>query len=313
MDLGCGTIKHEGCTGLDINPLTNAELIHDFQKPLPLPDDSVSFLMASRSLEYSDDLLSVMQEIYRICRHKAIVCIVAPYALTSHHLANPAMKSRFTEFSPYYFTPATFHNDLLADTEFAAYSFPIDALGDGTADSRAMDFRLLRMEVFYLPAYTSNYYESHEKIQLLQCQWNVAEEIMYHFVVVKEPWTPLDRSTLAAETLEEPRRISERRREELERIREQWEAQNSAGDLGGRRMESPAVPSHQKKGKKIMPKKRTRSLKKARIHRMMSESFVKPDIKISDVLFDIRRVHGSESISTPQAGEERDEGRNDRD
>ncbi|UYO03968.1 hypothetical protein K2F33_30740 [Paenibacillus sp. PSB04] len=36
--------------------------------------------MASHSLQYVDDLEAVMDEIYRICRHKAVVCIVASYA-----------------------------------------------------------------------------------------------------------------------------------------------------------------------------------------------------------------------------------------
>jgi len=40
LDVGCGTNKHPGAIGLDYNPRTGADVIHDLNEvPYPFPDD----------------------------------------------------------------------------------------------------------------------------------------------------------------------------------------------------------------------------------------------------------------------------------
>lgn len=203
IDLGCGSDKHAHCTGIDIHPGRNVDIVHDFEQSIPLLDDAVSFVMASRSLEYSQDLLHVMREIYRVCEHKAVVCILAPYSRSALHIANPAIKTYFNEYTPFYLTSKEYHRDLEMTFRFTPHYIPEEAPGLG--------FRLLRMEMFYYPDVRTSYKKPGRE-QLRQSIIDVADEVMYHFIVVKKPVTNLECCVLAAGKLEEPKRIVERRR-----------------------------------------------------------------------------------------------------
>jgi len=77
-NLGCGKKKQPSFIGIDRFPLPGVDIVADMNKGLPLADNSVDYLAASHSLEHVDDLTLTMQEIYRVCKHKALVCIVAP-------------------------------------------------------------------------------------------------------------------------------------------------------------------------------------------------------------------------------------------
>lgn len=112
--------------------------------------------MCSHSLQYVDDLHQVMKDIYRIRKHKAIVCIVAPYAHATVHMVNPRFKQQFNEHSPKYWT--THPGRLQDENEFSLYP-PMLVLQQKDFGQDVMDFCLLRMEFFYFPAYHGLYNE----------------------------------------------------------------------------------------------------------------------------------------------------------
>ncbi len=60
-----------------------------------------------------------MDEIYRICRHKAVVCIVASYAHVNPHIVNPHYKQLFNERSPRYWTK---HTGMMLDNDEFLFS-----------------------------------------------------------------------------------------------------------------------------------------------------------------------------------------------
>lgn len=163
--------------------------------------------MASHSLQYADDLQSVLTELYRICRHKAMVCIVAPYAHVSSHMVNPQFKQQFNEHSPRYWTHSS--ETVIAKDEYLLSQNNTWSLLE--EDSLSIDFRVLRMEFFYFPAYQIGY-DSFELALLRQTQLNVAYQIMYHLLVVKEP-VPMDEMLFFSETgqFEEPYYVKEQR------------------------------------------------------------------------------------------------------
>ncbi|WP_052759549.1 class I SAM-dependent methyltransferase [Paenibacillus sp. DMB20] len=202
IDLGCGGDKHADCTGIDIRPGEHVDLVHDFEQSIPLMDNAVSFVMANRSLEYCRDLTAVMREIYRICEHKALVCVVAPYSLAAFHLANPAMRTYFNEYTPFYICSKTYRADLEATFGFAPVYMP---------EMPELGFRLLRMEMFYFPGSREPDCGSQGNDFGGTAHLDGVDEVMYHFVVVKQPVTNLECCVLAAGKLEEPKRITERR------------------------------------------------------------------------------------------------------
>lgn len=207
IDLGSGENKHRNCIGIDRNSFGVTNIIHDFNRRIPLERDSVSFVMCSHSLEFADNLQAVMQDIYRICRHGAIVCIVAPYAHATANMVNPEIKQLFNEHSPGYWT-AHEANELYQD------EYPLSGFTTSLKESKTklptIDFRLLRMEFFYYPAY-HGFYEEVELAYLRQSQLNVAYQIMYHLMVVKKPLAPAELLAIDTEGLEEPDYVKEQR------------------------------------------------------------------------------------------------------
>jgi SAM-dependent methyltransferase len=207
LDLGCGTNKQPGYIGADRFKLPGVDVVCDMNKKLPFKDHSVQRVMASHALEHVNDLMFTMQEIYRVCQHKAIVCILAPYSQTSLNVANPYHKHHFNEHTPRFFTKQH-------DTRIPAsyYRFPFITqwgLGESENSMLRMDFRCIRMEFFYFPQYLK-LPEAKQRL-LRECQWNVCDQIMYHLVVVKNTITAQELERLAAMPLEVPKFVEYRR------------------------------------------------------------------------------------------------------
>jgi ubiquinone/menaquinone biosynthesis C-methylase UbiE len=204
LDLGCGGSKHPDFFGIDRHPRDGVDLVWDINNGIPLPDQSVEWVMACRILPYVHDLQAVLSEIYRVSIHKAVVCILAPYAHSFRHASNPQLRHRFDEHTPRYFTkhfyqplqgPVSPNASIYAESEDIPY-----------------DLRLIRMEYFYHDVFRTPMYESEELENLLQLQANVVDEIMYHFVVVKEEIAEYELEQLSRQNHLEPEHTQELRR-----------------------------------------------------------------------------------------------------
>jgi SAM-dependent methyltransferase len=106
LDLGCGTRKRPGAIGLDINPLSNADVIHDLSHfPYPFADDSFDEVYADNVLEHLGDVIRTMEELHRICRNGAMVKIIVPYFRSRWAFIDPTHCRFFTVDSFAYFDP----------------------------------------------------------------------------------------------------------------------------------------------------------------------------------------------------------------
>lgn len=196
LDLGCGTSKHPDFYGIDRRPLDGVDMVYDVNNGIPLPDHSVEWVMACRSLPYVQDLFAVLSEIYRISIHKSVVCILAPYAHSFRNVTNPLLRHRFDEHTPRYFTKHFYQ------PPHGPKSPAITHYND--SEELPFDFRLLRMEYFYNETFRSPMYESEELEELQQLQANVVDEIMYHFVVVKESISASELDQMSRQSQMEP-------------------------------------------------------------------------------------------------------------
>ncbi|MCD1257366.1 class I SAM-dependent methyltransferase [Paenibacillus athensensis] len=178
LDLGCGSAKQAGFFGIDKRRLPDVDLVCDLEAGIPLPDHSADLVLACRLLPYIRDLPRLMAEIYRVCTHQAIVCVLVPYARNLRHMSNPLLHQKFDEYSPRYWTPHFFQ------PPDASPCPPLDSYAE--AEPPPYDFRLLRQEFFYEPAYRSPLYEKEELMILKDLQLDVVSEIMFHLVVVKK-------------------------------------------------------------------------------------------------------------------------------
>ena len=85
LDLGCGRRKVRGCIGIDILPDSDADVIHDLNEvPYPFEDNLFDVIYANDCLEHLDDVIKVMEELYRIAKPKAKIFISVPH-FSSHN------------------------------------------------------------------------------------------------------------------------------------------------------------------------------------------------------------------------------------
>lgn len=91
LDIGCGTNKVAGAIGMDVNPRTAADVIHDLDDlPYPFAADSFDEVFGRHVIEHVKDPMAVMCELHRITRAGGIVRLVAP------HWTNPDFATDLT-------------------------------------------------------------------------------------------------------------------------------------------------------------------------------------------------------------------------
>jgi SAM-dependent methyltransferase len=106
LDIGCGTRKRPGSIGLDINPLSNADVIHDLAIfPYPLEENSFDEVYLDNVLEHLDNVIKTIEEIHRICRKDALVKVIVPYFRSRWAFIDPTHRHYFTVDSFSYFDP----------------------------------------------------------------------------------------------------------------------------------------------------------------------------------------------------------------
>ena len=107
LDLGCGKDKKPGCLGLDIVPGDNVDIVIDIaENSLPFDDNSVDGVYSNNFFEHIpfnykkehkeriyEPLFWVMEEVWRVCKDKAIIEIIVPHS--SGHMAPNCDHARY--------------------------------------------------------------------------------------------------------------------------------------------------------------------------------------------------------------------------
>lgn len=91
LDIGCGVNKTPGAVGMDVNPRTHADVIHDLdQLPYPFGDDEFDEVIGRHVIEHVREPMAVMAELHRITRPGGLIKLVAP------HWTNPDFATDLT-------------------------------------------------------------------------------------------------------------------------------------------------------------------------------------------------------------------------
>lgn len=98
INLGAGDVKLEGYLTVDYDSNTNPHYQLDIEKePLPFEDDTVETVVAHHILEHlGEGYFHVLKEIYRVCKHGAIVDIRVPHPRHDAFLADPTHRRPIT-------------------------------------------------------------------------------------------------------------------------------------------------------------------------------------------------------------------------
>jgi predicted SAM-dependent methyltransferase len=67
LDLGCGNKKLRGVIGIDINPLLDADVIHDLNNlPYRFENSLSDEIIGDNVIEHLDDVIKIKEELSRI-------------------------------------------------------------------------------------------------------------------------------------------------------------------------------------------------------------------------------------------------------
>ncbi len=92
LNLGCGMTRFDGYVNVD--RFGEPDVRHNLEVvPWPWPDDSVSEVILSHVLEHlgrePDVYLSIMKELYRVCRDGAMIVVTVPHHRHDHFFNDP--------------------------------------------------------------------------------------------------------------------------------------------------------------------------------------------------------------------------------
>jgi SAM-dependent methyltransferase len=91
LDIGCGTNKIPGAIGMDVNPRSAADVIHDLDDlPYPFSDNQFDEVIGRHVIEHVRDPMAVVTELHRITRPGGLVKLIAP------HWTNPDFATDLT-------------------------------------------------------------------------------------------------------------------------------------------------------------------------------------------------------------------------
>lgn len=111
LDVGCGKKKMAGAVGIDCNPDTDADVIHDLNTfPYPFSDNTFDVVNCDSILEHLDDFFKVMEEIHRITVPHGVIHVKVPYYTSFDAFTDPTHKHFFTSRSFDYFREGYVYN-----------------------------------------------------------------------------------------------------------------------------------------------------------------------------------------------------------
>lgn len=118
LDVGCGINKYPGAIGLDNNPRTAADIIHDLgQPPYPFPENEFDLVISRHVVEHVPDVMAFMKELYRITKPGGRIKIITPHYTNPDWATDPTHKNHFNSYSFNIFTERKLF-DFYTDVKF---------------------------------------------------------------------------------------------------------------------------------------------------------------------------------------------------
>lgn len=100
LDVGCGANKYEGAVGLDNNPRTAADIIHDLGDfPYPFADNEFDLVVSRHVIEHVPDVIGFVEELYRITRDGGRIEILTPHYTNPDWANDPTHRNHFNSYS----------------------------------------------------------------------------------------------------------------------------------------------------------------------------------------------------------------------
>ena len=166
LNLGSGNRILPGFLNLDIQPASGVDIICDLNEGIPLNDNTVTEIYTSHTLEHLNDIVQIMEEIFRVCKDGAIVKIKVPYFKSIGAFKDPTHKRFFTE-------------------ETFAYFDKEEQIKHGFADYGIIaNFKTVK--IAYLWSSSRLRFLPFKKKFFMKYFWNIVRSIYFELLVVKK-------------------------------------------------------------------------------------------------------------------------------
>jgi len=104
LDVGCGSSKLVGATGIDQFSLPGVDVIHDLNKcPWPFQDEYFDRIVFSHSLSHLTNISEILSECHRLLKPGGVIEIVAPHYSSDNFNTDPTHKMHLGYRSMNYF------------------------------------------------------------------------------------------------------------------------------------------------------------------------------------------------------------------
>lgn len=130
LDVGCGTNKTPGAIGLDNNPKTAADVIHDLGTiPYPFPDNEFDTVVSNHAVEHVPDLMSFIGELYRITKPGGRIKLITPHYTNPDWATDPTHRNHINSYTFNTFMPERAVFDFYTDVRLRPISTYVSLLG----------------------------------------------------------------------------------------------------------------------------------------------------------------------------------------
>jgi len=105
LHLGCGKDIRKDYVNVDLVKFPGVDVVGDLNKfPWPFKDNQFDEILSIATFEHLDNLVKVMEEVYRISKPNAIIDIRVPHFSSLGAFGDPTHKTFFTYYTFDYFT-----------------------------------------------------------------------------------------------------------------------------------------------------------------------------------------------------------------
>jgi SAM-dependent methyltransferase len=106
LDVGCGQNKVPGAIGIDANPRSHADVLHDLGVfPYPFKENEFDEIICRHVVEHVPDVMGFISELHRIAKPRAHLKIVTPHYSNPDWATDPTHRNHFNSYSFMCFVP----------------------------------------------------------------------------------------------------------------------------------------------------------------------------------------------------------------
>jgi len=130
LDVGCGTNKTEGAVGLDNNPRTAADVIHDLgELPYPFPDNEFDLVVSNHVVEHVPDIMAFIGELHRVTRPGGRIKLITPHYTNPDWANDPTHRNHINSYTFNTFLPGREVFDFYTDIQLKPVDCYVSLLG----------------------------------------------------------------------------------------------------------------------------------------------------------------------------------------